>query len=222
MRVLQVLCNSRGKLVKPGETTKNLCGAADGGELSVYFSSFLCCPKAISCCFQQRFDRKGSTSDENVVAKKDTLGTAAGQRACGSSACIHIHANVCAVVTTGVPIRGWACACDTHFYGDRCQFGCVPVRETAVLAPFYTANDRFCQDRLGTNIRNVEKKRMMRFFCRTRAAAATVSAIRSSAPASATRTFSARTARCAKRLFGAISMYSNRNDHFAKTGSGQT
>jgi hypothetical protein len=69
MRVLQVLCNSRGKLVKPGETTKNLCGAADGGELSVYFSSFLCCPKAISCCFQQRFDRKGSTSDENVVAK---------------------------------------------------------------------------------------------------------------------------------------------------------
>ena len=90
MRVLQVLCNSRGKLVKPGETTKNLCGAADGGELSVYFSSFLCYPKAISCCFQQRFDRKGSTSDENVVAKKDTLGTAAGQ-ACVRKQCVYSH-----------------------------------------------------------------------------------------------------------------------------------
>eukprot|EP01046_Picozoa_sp_COSAG06_P023005 COSAG06_NODE_1811_length_8317_cov_7.969944_4_plen_211_part_00 len=144
--------------MKPGETTKNLCGAADGGELSVHFSSFLCCPKAISCCFQQRFDRKGSTSDENVVAKKDTLGTAAGQRACGSSACIHIHANVCAVVTTGVPIRGWACACDTHFYGDRCQFGCVPVRETAVLARFYTTNDRFAKTGSGQTYETLRKK----------------------------------------------------------------
>ena len=93
-----------------------------------------------------------------LLPRKTRSGQQRGKRACGSSACIHIHANVCAVVTTGVPIRGWACACDTHFYGDRCQFGCVPVRETAVLARFYTTNDRFAKTGSGQTYETLRKK----------------------------------------------------------------
>ena len=92
-----------------------------------------------------------------LLPRKTRSGQQRGKRACGSSACIHIHANVCAVVTTGVPIRGWACACDTHFYGDRCQFGCVPVRETAVLGPFYTTNDGFAKTGSGQTYETLRK-----------------------------------------------------------------